>query len=115
MIHETRIIPVDGRPHISPKNPFVHGRLARPLGRRHDWSSRRTNFNGKVGLTRKRQHMLTSPELKLTERLTRIDAKTLQVRSDCRGHGHMDAAVEGGAAAHAASRVSVLRIRVPRG
>ena len=35
MIHETRVIPLDGRPHLSPDYPPVHGRFARPLGRQH--------------------------------------------------------------------------------
>ena len=35
MIHEVRVIPTDGRPHVSDRDPPVHGRLARALGRRH--------------------------------------------------------------------------------
>ena len=34
MVHETRIVPLDGRPVRSP-DPPVDGQLARPLGRRH--------------------------------------------------------------------------------
>ena len=37
-----------------------------------------TNFNGKVGLTRNGNTLLTSPDLKLVERLTRIGPDTLQ-------------------------------------
>ena len=36
-----------------------------------------TNFNGKVGITRNGNTLLTSADLKLTERFTRIDADTL--------------------------------------
>ena len=32
-----------------------------------------TNFNGKVGITRNGNTLLTSPDLKLTERLTRVE------------------------------------------
>ena len=37
-----------------------------------------TNFNGKVGITRNGNTLLTSPDLKVVERLTRVDANTLQ-------------------------------------
>ena len=35
MVHDTRVIPLDGRPHIASNDPPVHGRCARPLGRQH--------------------------------------------------------------------------------
>ena len=35
MIHDTRIVPLDGRPGLSLEDPSVVRRLARPLGRRH--------------------------------------------------------------------------------
>ena len=77
MIHETRIIPVDGRPHVSPK---IRSYMGDSRGR---WEGdtlviETTNFNGKVGLTRNGNTLLTSPDLKLVERLTRVDARTLQ-------------------------------------
>ena len=77
MIHETRIIPVDGRPHVSPR---IRSYMGDSRGR---WEGdtlviETTNFNGKVGLTRNGNTLLTSPDLKLVERLTRVDAKTLQ-------------------------------------
>ena len=76
MIHETRIIPVDGRPHLSSN---IRSYMGDSRGR---WEGdtlviETTNFNGKVGLTRNGNTLLTSPQLKLTERLTRIDAGTL--------------------------------------
>ena len=37
-----------------------------------------THFNGKVGLTRNGNTLLTSPDLKLVERLTRVAPDTLQ-------------------------------------
>ena len=39
-----------------------------------------TNFNGKVGITRNGNTLLTSPDLKLVERITRVDADTLQYK-----------------------------------
>ena len=35
IIHEARVIPLDGRPHVGAGHPRAHGRRARPLGRRH--------------------------------------------------------------------------------
>jgi hypothetical protein len=77
MIHETRIIPVDGRPHIN-------GKIRQYMGdSRGRWEGdtlviETTNFNGKVGLTRNGNTLLTSADVKLVERLTRIDAQTLR-------------------------------------
>ena len=28
MVHDTRVIPLDGRPHVEPRHQAVHGRLA---------------------------------------------------------------------------------------
>jgi hypothetical protein len=77
MIHETRIIPVDGRPHIS-------ANIRQYMGdSRGHWDGETlvietTNFNGKVGLTRNGNTLLTSANLTLVERLTRVDANTLR-------------------------------------
>ena len=76
MIHETRIVPVDGRPHISSKIRSYMG------DSRGHWEGETLvietiNFNGKVGLTRNGNTLLTSPDLKLVERLTRVAADTL--------------------------------------
>ena len=73
MIHEVRVIPTDGRPHISDK---IRQWMGDSRGR---WEGdtlviETTNFNGKVGLTRNGNTLLTSPDLKLVERLTRIGA-----------------------------------------
>ena len=73
-----------------------------------------TNFNGKVGITRNGNTLLTSADLKLTERFTRVAADTLNYEATVDDPQHVDAAVEGRAAADAASRVPVLRVRVPR-
>ena len=76
MIHETRIIPTDGRPRISSN---IRSYMGDSRGR---WEGdtlviETTNFNGKVGITRNGNTLLTSADLKLTERLTRVDADTL--------------------------------------
>jgi hypothetical protein len=77
MIHETRIISVDGRPHLSSN---IRQYMGDSRGR---WDGdtlviETTNFNGKVGITRNGNTLLTSADLKLVERITRVDADTLQ-------------------------------------
>jgi len=76
MIHETRSIPLDGRPHIG-------ARIRQYMGdSRGHWEGdtlviETTNFNGKVGMTRNGNTAMTSPDLRLVERLTRTDANTI--------------------------------------
>ena len=113
MIHETRIIPVDGRPRISSKIRSYMG------DSRGHWEGdtlviETINFNGKVGITRNGNTLLTSADLKLTERLTRVDADTLIYEATVDDPRTWTRPLEDLAAAHAASGVPVLRVRVPR-
>jgi hypothetical protein len=77
MIHETRSIPLDGRPHIG-------ARIRQYMGdSRGHWEGdtlviETTNFNGKVGMTRNGNTAMTSSDLRLVERLTRTDPNTIQ-------------------------------------
>jgi hypothetical protein len=77
MIHETRIIPLDRRPHIS-------GRIRSYIGdSRGHWEGgtlvvETTNTNGTVGLTRNGNTTPASEQLRITERFTRIAHDTLQ-------------------------------------
>jgi hypothetical protein len=73
MIHETRVVPLDGRPHLS-----THVRLymGDPRGR---WDGDSlvidtTNFNDRTVIGQNQ----TSELLHLTERLTRVSAETIQ-------------------------------------
>ncbi len=73
MIHEARIIPLDGRPHVSPEIRLWTGD---PRGH---WEGRTlvietTNFNTKT------QFRGASENLRVIERLTRVDSKTLLYR-----------------------------------
>jgi hypothetical protein len=80
MIHETRVIPLDGRPHLG-------GTIRQYLGdSRGHWEGdtlviESTNFNGKVGLTRNGNTTPTSRDLRIVERLTRVDADTIQYQA----------------------------------
>jgi hypothetical protein len=80
MIHETRVIPLDGRPHIG-------SAIRQYLGdSRGHWEGdtlviETTNFNGKVGITRNGNTLPTSREMRIVERITRVDASTLQYQA----------------------------------
>src|SRR5437763_9905651 len=80
MIHETRIIPLDGRPHTGPK---VRSYMGDARGR---WDGatlvvETTNFNGRTGsLGRNGNGNPTSDALKLVERFSLKDANTLEYR-----------------------------------
>jgi hypothetical protein len=77
MIHETRVIPLDSRPHVGSK-------IRQYLGdSRGHWDGttlvvETTNFNGKVGITRNGNTLPTSPDLKVVERFERLDQTTLR-------------------------------------
>jgi hypothetical protein len=77
MVHETRIIPLDGRPHLS---PAIRSYMGDARGR---WEGatlvvETTHFNGLTGsLGRNGNGNPTSTALRLVERFTRRDADTL--------------------------------------
>ena len=77
MIHETRVIPLDGRPH-------PRGSIKSYMGdSRGRWEGdtlvvRTTNLNGRNGLQANGQLMLTSDALELIERFARTGPETLQ-------------------------------------
>lgn len=77
MIHETRVIPLDGRPHLASN---IRSYMGDSRGR---WDGdtlvvETTNVNGKVGLTRNGNTTPASDQLRLVERFTRRAADTLQ-------------------------------------
>ena len=81
MIHETRIIPIDGRPELGAKHPAVERRAARPLGRQH--AGRREHQLQQQGIDRhsaatgRIRGIPQSAAMKVTERFTRVDANTI--------------------------------------
>jgi hypothetical protein len=84
MIHEARIVPLDGRPHVGPKIVSYMG------DSRGHWEGNTlvietTNFNGKTAATNpgttgspQQNNVPTSQQMKIVERFTRIDRGTLQ-------------------------------------
>jgi hypothetical protein len=77
MIHDTRVIPLDGRPHLNPK-------IRQYLGdARGHWEGNTlvietTNFTDQTSIGGNGNGLRHSDALKLTERVTRIDAETLE-------------------------------------
>ena len=80
MIHESRVIPLDGRPHPAPS---LRSYMGDPRGR---WDGNTLvvetrNFNGKTGsYARNANGNPTSEALTLVERFTRVDADRLDYR-----------------------------------
>jgi hypothetical protein len=73
MIHEVRIIPLDGRPHL-PANVRLWTGDSRGHWEGNTLVIETTNFTGKTGFRG------SSENLKVTERLTRVDANTIVYR-----------------------------------
>ncbi len=74
MIHETRVIPLDGRPHVSSRPSGMDmGDCARPVGGRHARGRDPTNFK-----ERSVYRNANADTLKITERFTPRRADTLR-------------------------------------
>src|SRR5262245_43862271 len=73
MIHDARIVPMDGRPHASPN---VRGWMGDPRGH---WEGD-TLVVDTINFSEKISFRGASPKLHLVERFTRLDADTLEYR-----------------------------------
>lgn len=76
MIHETRIIHLDGRPHV---DDGVRTYMGDPVGY---WDGdtlvvETTNFRGETGIGLNGGGLPTTPSIKLTERFTRVDEQRI--------------------------------------
>ena len=85
MIHDARIVPMDGR--RARHGAALDGRFTRALGGRARWSSTR------VGFTDKTAFRGSSEQLHLVERFTRVDADTIEYRFTAEDPVDLDAAV----------------------
>jgi len=77
MIHEARVIPLDGRKHLS---PVIRTYMGDSVGR---WDGATlvvdtTNFNGRTGIGANGRAIYHSDALHVVERFTRADADTIQ-------------------------------------
>ena len=116
MIHETRIIPLDGRPHVG---PAIRSYMGDPRGR-WDGSTlvvETTNFNGRTGsYARNGNGNPTSDALRLVERFTLGERDTLQYSAFRRRSA--DVVTQPWSVAFSLTRddeYPMLRIRLPRG
>jgi hypothetical protein len=76
MIHETRVIPLDGRPHVGQNLRSYMGDA------RGHWEGdtlvvETTNLNGRTGTTGNGRNTPFSQSMRLTERFTRVDKDTI--------------------------------------
>ena len=77
MIHEVRVVPLDGRSHVSPK---IRTYMGDPRGH---WEGNTlvietTNLNGRTGAQGNGNLLMLSDDAKIVERYTRTSADTLQ-------------------------------------
>jgi hypothetical protein len=77
MVHEARVIPVDGRPHL-PQSIRSYMGDSRGHWEGNTLVVETTNFNGKTGARGNGNNFPMSESLRLVERFTRLDANTLQ-------------------------------------
>ncbi len=77
MIHETRVIPLDGRPALSPRMRSYMGE-SRGHFEGNTLVVRTTNFNGGTGATANGNIMIMSDALELMEKFTRTGPDTMQ-------------------------------------
>ena len=77
MIHETRVIPLDGRSHLSSAIRSYMGD-ARGHWEGNTLVVHTTNFNGKTGAQANGNLLMTSDALELVERFTRTGADTIR-------------------------------------
>ena len=105
MIHEARIVPLDGRP---------HGTLPRWTGdSRGRWEGD-TLVVETINFKRETSLPGSSAKTRLVERFTRVGPDTIKYQFTVTDPTTLHAAVDGGDAAHEDRRVD-LRVRVPRG
>ena len=87
MIHDTRVIPLDGTPHVGADDPPVLGRRARPLGRQH--ARRRDDELQRQGAVSRLER---APEAHRALHAAR--ARHARVVRDVRRSAHLGAAVD---------------------
>ena len=110
MIHEARVIPLDGRP---PLGPAIKQWVGDSRGHFEGDTLvvETTNFTDRTNVGQARH----SDKLKMTERYTRIDDDTLVLRLTVEDPETWSGAVDARAAATARRQLRHVRVRVPRG
>jgi hypothetical protein len=111
MIHEARVIPTDGRPHIGDSIRSYMG------DSRGHWEGNTlvvetTHFNGKLGSTG--NPVYSSTELKVVERITRVEPDCAALGGDDQRSEDLYPAVHDLDPLHAAARIPGAALRVSR-
>ena len=114
MIHEVRIIPLDGRQSL-PAGMKSYMGSSRGHFEGNTLVVRTTNLNGKTGMQGNGMMLIPSDSIVIEERFTPVSANVLQYRSHDRRSEDVDRALEGVVPAQTRSGLSDVRIRVPRG
>ncbi len=114
MVHDTRVIPLDGRPHVGPK---IRQYLGDSRGR---WEGNTlvvetTNFTDQTSIGANGNGLRHSADMKLIERFTRVEADVLQVRGHDRRPEDVHETVEAFDSAHLTRGLPAPPVRVPRG
>ena len=117
MIHEARIIPLDGRPHPR-RGPAVEWRLARPLGRQY--AGRRHHQLQRQGLDRDQRRDRTRQGHSAERRrcmwwsASRASSRHHRLQSHHRRSERVHETLDSGHAANSEPKLLDLRVRVPR-
>ena len=107
MVHDTRVIPLDGRPHVNGVDPPIPRRRARALGRQH---ARRRDDQ----LHRQDALPRLEPVSEARRALHAARAGHARMVRDVRRSAHVDAAVDVHDEPHARRGAAAVRVRVPR-
>ena len=113
MIHETRVIPLDGRPHVGTKIRSYMG------DSRGHWEGDTLvieidELQREGRHHPQRQHAADEPEMRIVERITRVDATTLQYQATVTDPATWTRPWTVALPLQVASRVRDVRVRVPR-
>ena len=115
MIHETRIVPLDGRPHRPARSRLWMG------DSRGRWDGdtlvvETTNFGSFApGIGVNGGGKRHSSDIKITERFTRMSADVMLLRDARQRSEDMDEAVDDAVPVEAGRQLRLLRVRVSRG
>ncbi len=113
MVHDTRVIPLDGRPHVG-------GGIRQYLGdARGRWEGNTlvietTNFTDKTSIGLNGNGLRHSADMKLVERFTRVEADVLRYEVTIEESEDLHEAVENRVATHVTARIPASAVRVSR-
>ena len=114
MIHETRIIPLDGRPSL-PTNMKSWMGTSRGRWDGNTLVVETKNLNGKTGMQGNGMMLIPSDSIEIVERFTPLSANILQYRGDDQRSEDLDETVEGLVPAAPRQLIPAVRVRVSRG